>query len=79
MDYVDDFSDQPAINSTRAYPTTTLTDPDGYQSKLRYRYDLGTVTLTQDARMLAADASKGILSTYDYVGRLLPVTLEVLL
>lgn len=67
LSYTDSFSDSSA-NNTLAYPTT-VTDPDGYQSKLQYRYDIGVVTRTQDPKMLAADASKGIVRKYDALGR----------
>ncbi len=68
MSYLDSFSDSTA-NNTLAYPTT-VTDPDGKQSKLQYRFDIGAVTRTQDPKMWAADASKGIVSKYDALGRL---------
>ena len=48
---------------TLAYPTT-VTDPHSQQSKLQYRHDIGAVTRTQDPKMLAADASKDIVSKY---------------
>jgi hypothetical protein len=68
ISYLDSFSDT-ATNNTLAYPTT-VTDPDSKQSKVQYRFDIGAVTRTQDPKMLAADASKGIVSQYNALGRL---------
>ena len=68
ISYLDSWSDSTA-NNTLAYPTT-VTDPDSKQSKLQYRFDIGAITRTQDPKMLAADASKGIVSKYDALGRL---------
>jgi YD repeat-containing protein len=69
--YTDSFSDA-TTNNTLAYPTT-VSDPDGSQSKLQYRFDIGAVTRTQDPKMWAADPTKGIVSQYDALGRLLRV------
>ncbi len=66
--YDDSFSDATTINNTFAYPTT-VTDPDGNIATVKYRHDLGAVTRTQDAKMLTADNTKGIITKYDLVGR----------
>jgi RHS repeat-associated protein len=61
VSYADSFSD--AVNrNTFAYPTTS-TDADGFSSFVKYNYDLGAVTRTQDA--------KGAVQTisYDAAGR----------
>ncbi len=68
ISYTDDFSDTATVSNTLAYPTT-VTDPDGYTAKMRYRYDIGAVTRTQDPKMIAADPTKGIMTTYDAIGR----------
>ena len=77
ISYIDSFSDNAAITNTFAYPTT-VTDPDGFSSKIQYRYDIGAVTRTRDPKMILADPDtpnsttpkKGIVKTYDAIGRL---------
>ncbi len=68
ISYTDSFSDNAAITNTFAYPTT-VTDPDGNLATVKYRYDLGAVTRTQNPKMIAANTDKGIVTTYDQYGR----------
>ncbi len=67
ISYIDNFTN--GITNTLAYPTM-VTDPDGFSSRIQYRYDLGVVARTQDPKMYAADSTKGVLKKYDEVGRL---------
>lgn len=61
IDYTDSFAD--VVNhNTYAYPTK-VTDPDGYQSTVKYRYDIGGVTFTHDPKGAEATID------YDTVGR----------
>jgi hypothetical protein len=83
--YTDAFSDATTTNNTLAYPTK-IVDPDAYAqnsanpssySSLKYRYDIGATTYSQDPKMLATDASKWVVKTYDEVGRLKRVDNQV--
>lgn len=82
--YTDVFSDS-TVSNTLAYPTK-IVDPDAYAlnptnpaaySSLKYRYDIGTVTYTQDPKMLATAPTTWIVKTYDEVGRLKRVDNQV--
>lgn len=83
--YTDVFSDNASANNTLAYPTK-IVDPDAYAlnqtspaaySSLKYRYDIGAVTYTQDPKMLATAPTTWIVKTYDEVGRLKRVDNQV--
>jgi methionine-rich copper-binding protein CopC len=67
--YDDSFSDLQNRN-TYAYPTT-MTDPDGFPSTVKYNYDFGAVTRTEDPKHAV------VARTYDAAGRLDRVTNEV--
>ena len=69
ISYTDSFSDSVNRN-TLAYPTT-LTDPDNYSSTIKYQYERGFVTYTQDPK--GASTSR----TYDNIGRLSQITNNV--
>ncbi|HVI70745.1 MAG TPA: hypothetical protein VM656_04575, partial [Pyrinomonadaceae bacterium] len=67
--YTDSFSDN-QNHDTFAYPTT-ITDPDSFASTIKYNYDFGAVTRTQDPK----DAVQTI--TYDSATRVDRITNEI--
>lgn len=67
--YTDSFSDGQNHN-TFAYPTT-ITDPDAFSSEIKYNYDFGAITRTQDPKG-AVQAM-----TYDSATRIERITNEI--
>ncbi len=76
IDYADEFND--AANApnrnTFAYPTT-LTDPDGFSSVVKYRYDIGANVEAKSPNLDASTLGKKTTREFDAVGRLLKQTL----
>jgi hypothetical protein len=66
LSYTDSFSDNQNRDAF-AYPTT-ITDADGHASTIKYRFDIGAVTRTQNPKGAATTR------TYDNAGRILQIT-----
>ena len=66
--YTDSFNDDTGRN-TYAYPTT-LTDPAGYSSMVKYRYDIGANVWAQSPDLDAVTAGKVTARVFDALGRL---------
>ena len=69
LSYVDSFSDSVNRN-TYAYPTT-MTDADTYSSTVKYNFDTGAVTRTQDPKGAV------VVTMFDEIGRVERVKSEV--
>ena len=68
IDYTDVFNDNTGRN-TFAYPTT-LTDPDGYSSQVKYRYDTGANVWAKSPPPQNQTYGKTTTRTFDGYGRL---------
>ncbi|HVG33989.1 MAG TPA: S8 family serine peptidase, partial [Pyrinomonadaceae bacterium] len=75
ISYTDSFSDG-ANRNTYAFPTT-VTDPDGNVSKMRYDYNLGAVTYTEGPPPAGQTQGAVAEMEYDSAGRLLKATNKV--
>jgi RHS repeat-associated protein len=73
--YTDSFSDSVNRN-TFAYPTT-VTDPDGFQTLNKYKFEFGAVTWTQTPSPNVGQTAPTQDFTYDSVGRLQQITNNV--
>ncbi|MCM3871787.1 MAG: hypothetical protein ND895_13985, partial [Pyrinomonadaceae bacterium] len=71
--YVDSFSVVGNNGNTFAYPTT-VTDPDGFQSFVKYNFDFGGVTEKQTPSPNAGQTAPKQLITYDSLGRVSQLT-----
>jgi hypothetical protein len=67
VSYTDSFSDGQNNRNTYAYPTT-MTDPDTFSSTIKYNFDFGAVTWTQNPKGAA------VTRTYDAAGRIERIT-----
>jgi len=75
ISYTDSFSD--GVNhSTLAYPTT-VTDPDGNSSTMKYNYDFAAITEKQTPSPNAGQTPPKQSFSYDSVGRLSQITNNV--
>ncbi len=68
IEYTDNFNSTPSV-ATYAYPTT-LTDPAGFSSTVKYRYDIGTNIWAQSPDINSTTSGKETERLYDTYGRL---------
>lgn len=76
ISYTDAFSDGITTRKTFAYPTT-LTDPDGYTSSIRFNFDFGSVTSQRTPRPNTTDtnlAGPEQSFSFDSLGRVQKIT-----
>ena len=78
ISYADSFSDLSTQPNTRAYPTV-VTDPDGFQTTLRYDFDFGAMTSRQTPKPNETTYIAGPVQTFtfDAIGRLKQTTNSV--
>lgn len=67
--YADSFNDTTTSRNTYAYPTT-LTDPAGYTSTVKYRHDIGVNVEAKSPDLNATTSGKKTTRTFDVHGRL---------
>ena len=75
ISYGDSFSDDNNLRNTFAYPTT-VTDPDGYSSTMKYHFDFGAVTYRRTPQPNTTEHLAGPEQTitYDANGRVQQIT-----
>jgi YD repeat-containing protein len=75
VDYTDVFNDTTATRNTYSYPTT-LTDPAGNSSAIKYRFDLGANVWARSPAPAGNSTGKETTREYDSAGRLLKEKVE---
>src|SRR5439155_2555410 len=76
ISYADSFSDGNNSRNTLAYPTT-VTDPDGYQSTVKYNFDFGGATEKQTPSPNANQTAPKQIIAYDSIGRVSRVSNKI--